>query len=362
MDEESSNASSEPAGTGSRASLDAVEIALRELRHRGPELVFRALLVVVFVALVAPMAMPLVLGAMAAMVLFPANERFRARFPRLAGLAPSVVTLATVVIVLVPLFWVGWNTVAALRSFVQGMLSSGDPETRARFADAMSRLLGRSASEAELASTIEDAATRAGTVLAQWLGAVVKAVPEGVTNTFLFLLALYFALRDGPMLVAFLRRISPVRRERTDQLFAAVQRSVYGTMMGMLAVAAVQGSLAMLALFACRVPHAFLWGVIAAIASAIPIVGTTPVTFGAAGYLFLHDRPVAALAMIASAIVIGVSDNVVRPWVQSAHDDIHPLLALLALFGGLAVFGPAGLVLGPLLASMAIWAVDTYRD
>lgn len=39
------------------------------------------------------------------------------------------------------------------------------------------------------------------------------------------------------------------------------------------------------------------------------------------------------IGMGVAAIVIGVSDNVIRPWVQSVDTRMHPLVTLLALFG-----------------------------
>jgi predicted PurR-regulated permease PerM len=39
---------------------------------------------------------------------------------------------------------------------------------------------------------------------------------------------------------------------------------------------------------------------------------------------------------------------------------MHPLIALLAVFGGLEVFGFAGVFLGPVVAACALWALDVY--
>lgn len=324
------------------AALDSevVGAAFRELRMRGPELFFRVAFVGVFVLLVWPMLIPLVLGGLAAIVLQPLDERLSRRLRRAAPLSPAIVTACAVIGFLVPLAWVAWKSLAALNRFVASMLVGGVGATRDRVVAMLGQTFGTSENEQ----------------------AVAKALPQGITDTFLFVLALYFGLRDGPRLVAWARRVSPVTSRRTDMLFEAVRRSVHGTLVGMAVVSAVQGGLAVVALLVCRVDHALLWGFVAAICSVLPIVGTTPVTLGAATWLYLHDRPVAAIGMIAAAILIGVSDNVVRPWVQSQHDDVHPLVALVAIFGGLAIFGPSGLLFGPVLASMAVWAVETYRD
>ena len=72
------------------------------------------------------------------------------------------------------------------------------------------------------------------------------------------------------------------------------------------------------------------------------------------------SRYPAAVGMAVAAVIIGVSDNIARPWVQSARGGLHPLLVLVSIFGGLQTLGPAGVFLGPVIAAMALWAIDTY--
>jgi predicted PurR-regulated permease PerM len=61
-------------------------------------------------------------------------------------------------------------------------------------------------------------------------------------------------------------------------------------------------------------------------------------------------------------VTIGFSDNIVRPWVQSSQTQLHPLLTVLGIFGGLELFGPPGIVLGPIVAAMAFWTVAAYAE
>jgi len=340
----------------------SVERAFRGIRSRGPDLLFRVALVGTFVILARTMLIPLVLGGLCAIVLRPIDDHLKAGLGRAHRISHAVVTLLAVLLFLVPLAWLVWSSISALNGFVTSLLAEGSVAAQARLLSVLSEKLGLDTKDLSLARNLEDALRAVGTWLAQLLGSLAKALPQGITDTFLFVLALYFGLRDGPRLIEWARRVSPVTSVRTEQLFEAVRRSVKGTLLGMLAVALVQSSLAFVALLACSVPHAFLWTFVAAICSAIPIVGTTPVTMGAAVWLFLHDRSLAAVGMLSAAVLIGLSDNVVRPWVQSQHDDVHPLVALVAIFGGLAVFGPSGLLFGPVLASMAVWAVETYHD
>jgi predicted PurR-regulated permease PerM len=58
--------------------------------------------------------------------------------------------------------------------------------------------------------------------------------------------------------------------------------------------------------------------------------------------------------------VIGVSDNLVRPYLMHvATPHQHPLLILLGVFGGVTAFGAAGVLLGPIIAAIAAWVIIT---
>jgi predicted PurR-regulated permease PerM len=156
--------------------------------------------------------------------------------------------------------------------------------------------------------------------------------------------------------------MSPFPRDDTEELFTSIVGTVNGAILGVLVTAAIQGALTMASLYVFGVPGAFVLGVIATILAIIPMIGTTPVTFGAPIYLFATGRIGAGIGMIVMGVLIGLSDNVIRPWVQSSRTTMHPLIALLSIFGGLEVFGAAGIFVGPVLAAITIWIVDTYAD
>ncbi len=52
------------------------------------------------------------------------------------------------------------------------------------------------------------------------------------------------------------------------------------------------------------------------------------------------------------ALVVGIVDNVLRPFVVRARDKQHPMLIALAAIGGTYAFGVLGILLGPLVVSL----------
>jgi predicted PurR-regulated permease PerM len=186
--------------------------------------------------------------------------------------------------------------------------------------------------------------------------------PNFVIDIFLFVVALYYFLRDGESVAAWLMKILPFRRSETDELYSSIRDTIHGALLGTIVTAVVQGGLVLIAFMVLQVPGAFLFAIVAAILSFTPVIGTVPVTLGATIYLVLEGRYYAAGAMLVAALIVGSSDNIVRPWVTSAKGNLHPLLGLLSIFGGISVFGPFGIFLGPVTGAMAIWTLDTYGN
>ena len=84
--------------------------------------------------------------------------------------------------------------------------------------------------------------------------------------------------------------------------------------------------------------------------------GTPRVWIPAGLYLLATDHVAAAVfeLVFGALIVVGFTDYIVRPRLVGGEGELPVLLTFVALFGGVEVFGLVGLMLGPLLISMAV--------
>lgn len=322
--------------------------------------VLRVAPLLLFVWMVRSVLVPVALGAVFAMLLDPLKARLAARGPRLARAAPAVLTAGSMVLVVIPFGFIAARAVLTLQAFLSGGFGPLLDRIAAfeghfpRFAEHLQVPVER------MRAVAMEIAQRLTGALGGLVGGVASSLPGVIVDVFLFVLALYFFLRDGPAVVRWTSRLLPFRDRDTGELYESIRRTVHGALVGQLAVSAVQGGLAILALYAFEVPGALVLGIIATVISILPLVGTAPVTVGAVIYLALAGRIAAAVGMAVAAVVIGMSDNVIRPWVQSAGTRMHPLMVLLSVFGGIELMGWAGVFLGPVIAAVALWAIDLY--
>jgi len=92
----------------------------------------------------------------------------------------------------------------------------------------------------------------------------------------------------------------------------------------------------------------------------LPAVGAALVWVPAAIYLAATgDYLGAAILTAFGSIVIGLSDNLLRPILVGRDTKLPDYIVLLSTLGGLAMFGINGFVMGPLVAAlfMAFWGI-----
>jgi predicted PurR-regulated permease PerM len=275
-------------------------------------------------------------------------------------------TAGSILVVFLPLSFFVFLAIRSVRTFFsndfdQKMLDISDWVVR-QFASlgGLLETVGLETSPEKLRETLVTGTQEGGKKLAEILGGLASGTPQLVLASFLFMIGLYFSLRDGKAVARRLAALLPFSALDVDALFSSVRATVKGAILGSALTGAVQSGLCILMLLILDVPGPFVWGTFAFVLSFIPMFGTAPVTAGATIYLFAIGHPVSGIVMGTTGVLIGLSDNVIRPWVQGSQDNMHPLIALLAVFGGLAVFGFAGVFIGPVVAACAQWALDVY--
>jgi predicted PurR-regulated permease PerM len=211
-----------------------------------------------------------------------------------------------------------------------------------------------------LGPRLRQAVISAGSTALGHLSAVLSSTPRALFNAALALAAwLVFAVEGKylrnqtlPMLIPW-----PRERELISQVTAGVLR---GLIVANLLVSVVQALICMVALGVFRVPRFFVWGVMSFFLSFIPVIGTTVVTLGSAAYLLSQGRIGAALGMGVIAVVVGTVDNLLRPLFMKGQVELGFFWSFVALLGGIATFGLAGAVLGPLLFALCIATRRAY--
>jgi predicted PurR-regulated permease PerM len=101
----------------------------------------------------------------------------------------------------------------------------------------------------------------------------------------------------------------------------------------------------------------------ATFASIIPVVGASLIWIPAGLYLLFIGATWKGVIVLAwGTLVISAADNIIRPWVVSGKVELHPLVLLFFILGGVEAFGFIGLFLGPVIASVLTVLFKMFRE
>ena len=176
-------------------------------------------------------------------------------------------------------------------------------------------------------------------------------------------ISLYFVLKDGHKLKDEVVRYSPLKDEDDLRILNKLEKTINSIIRGALVVALIQGVLAGIGYLIFGLPNATLWGVVTGVAALVPGIGTALILIPSAIYLMVTGETIimGLLLLVWGAVIVGLADNILAPYFYSRGVEIHPVLILISVLGGLAMFGPLGFLYGPLSLSLLFTLLKMYK-
>jgi predicted PurR-regulated permease PerM len=202
-----------------------------------------------------------------------------------------------------------------------------------------------------------------GGQIARYATQIASSTGEFLAESFFAMVTIYYLLLRGPSFVRFMRLASPLRPAQTDAFVREFKHVALGLFWGNVVTAVFHGVASAIGYAIFGVPNILLLGALTALASFIPVIGTATVWIPIVAALAISGSTWSAIGLLVYCIVVvGGVDNVLRPLVSKGHMALPNLLVFLTLFGGLQVWGMKGLILGPLVGSLAMTALRLRVD
>jgi predicted PurR-regulated permease PerM len=310
--------------------------------------------------LVEPFLPALAWGLALAVVSYPIHKAICRRVPNAAlSAALSVATVALVIIapaafVIQQLARQASDVVGTARHYLESGAWREVVESQPRLAPVLAWAVENIAAE--------DVIARTGEYLKAWGPALLSGSIGVAVQLLITLLVLFYFFRDKRDIAADMRGFLPLSEGETDLVMRRIVDTIHATIFGSLTVAAVQGFMGGLMFWVLGLPAPIVWGAVMALLATIPVMGTFVIWAPAAVYLAASGAWVKAGILVAwGAIAIGLIDNFLYPMLVGRRLRFHPLPVFFSIVGGLALFGAAGLVIGPIILSVTAALLDLLR-
>ncbi|QDV32599.1 AI-2E family transporter [Tautonia plasticadhaerens] len=335
---------------------------------------------ILFYQVIRPLALPLFLAAVIALLAHPLHARLTDRLGGRASLSAGIITLLILLVLVGPLGTAVGMAVSELRSVVEHFregLAAGEDwrvlvaqDLDPRLADAIGRverLIPLDADELrEKALTI---GAEGGEVLYRRSLGLLGSLPGLVLGLVMFLIALFFFLRDGSQMILGWEELTPMNAEHDRLIRGEFARVCRGVVLGTLAAAVAQGVLLGLGLFAIDLiagtgigRWTFLLSLLTVAFSMVPFLGAAAIWAPTALLMFSEGHPAAAVVLaVYGAVVVSLSDNLVKVLVIGETAGMHPLLVFVSVFGGIQLVGFLGIFVGPIVAAVLFTLLRILR-
>jgi predicted PurR-regulated permease PerM len=338
---------------------------------------FFAVLVVMLIvgSLIFAPFLPAILWAVVLSILtYPVFERTKKRLSggRLTGFAPSgaalVAILFTIGVILIPLAAVGLG----LFLQTQGIASSAGTATDQNFVqsfltqlDTQIKPLAAQFGAKEFSATGYWDQNRDQIISGLRSPAAAAAQKAGVAAVMavVALLTQFFMLRDGHRIRPYVLDIEPIPREKSEALLHRLYEPVWAVFVGTVLVAMLQGTAIGIAFAVVGVPNAVVLGVIAFLLCIVPLLGSPVIYVPVAIGLFLQGNTTGALGILAFGfLIVSNIDNALRPFLIGGRTNLHPMIIFFSILGGVLLFGPVGVMAGPMLITIVLTLVEVLRE
>lgn len=177
----------------------------------------------------------------------------------------------------------------------------------------------------------------------------------------IFLYLIWYGFPEHDRFVKFLKNISPLSDKLDDLYLSRITAMIVGIAKGTLVIAFIQGCIAGLSLLITGVPYVFFWTMVMIFFSIIPL-GAGFVTIPVALIMLVTGNVwQATFILIIQFLIISNVDNVLKPMLVPKEAEVHPVLLLLSIIGGIQVFGVWGFIYGPLIMVIFLTTVEVYQ-
>jgi predicted PurR-regulated permease PerM len=305
-----------------------------------------------------PFLIILVLGVSFAIVLFPIKEWLDKKGSP-GGLSSLLTLLFFIVIFCGPLLGIGLLVFNQSQDFYGVVVNGGDTT---QFMNSINNSVNKILPSG-MTFDLQQKALDFVSLLSQNITTIFSTTLSTIFSLILTLLTIFYFLKDGASWRQALITLSPLADVNDEKIISRMGLAVNGVIKGYLLVALAQGILMGIGLSIFGIPNPALWGVVAAVTSLLPTIGTALVSVPAILFLFATGNNSSAIGLIVwAAFLVGMIDNFLSPLLISKKVNIPSLLIMFAVLGGLAMFGPVGILIGPLTVSLLYTLISIYRD
>lgn len=213
--------------------------------------------------------------------------------------------------------------------------------------------------------SIKSVMLEASKSVSSWVASGAANFLVGTTNFIvslvLMVFAMFFFFVDGQKMLEKVMLWTPLPNKYDREIFKKFRDVSYSTVISTFLTAAAQGFISAIAFVVTGLP-AFIPSIFIAFLSLIPYIGSAFIWLPAGIYLLVVGKIWQGIFMILwGGIVVSNVDNLIRAYLIKGKAQVHPIFIIFSILGGISLFGFWGVIIGPLVISLAVTILHIYE-
>lgn len=337
--------------------------------------IFLAVLVVSFL-IVSPFLLSIVSGIIIAYFFYPVFKLLNRKIKRKA-LSAFVTSVLIILVFTAPLVltidWFGRDAYVSyilIKQKISGGIVSNVTCAEAGFQCAAVNYVSDAIKNPQFNFYINDMLNKAANFVVDRTNDFIASLPQLLLDLIIVLFTMYYVFKDGEGFVKKLEELIPLKEKYKARLVKRMDEMLKSTMYGNMMLALIQGITAALGYYLFGLNSVLLLAILTTIAAFVPVVGAIAVWLPVSLWVII-DGIMSSLnkevfngigLLIYGAVIVSTLDNFIKPMIIGDRAHMHPLLVLLGILGGIAMFGIIGILLGPLVLAVLMTFIEIYQE
>ena len=324
------------------------------------------LLVLVFVAcylVFKPYLSEILIAAVLVSIFYGLYEKL-VRFLRgKRNLAAGIMCFILVLVIIIPIvnliIYSGQQSVQAYQSTVQ-FLNENKMETVLEDSY-LSQLNVFGFDPSSIEQFIMDTLKKSSNWLVDGATTLITETTKFIFSLFMIILTMFFFFVDGKNMLNKIMYWSPLKNSYDLEIFKKFRSVSYTIFVTTFVTAAAQGLVGAIGFIIIGLP-AFFAGILMGFLSLLPYIGAAFIYVPVGVYLlFIGEVWQGIFLLLWGSIILGNTDNILRGYMIKGKAQVNPIFIIFSILGGIVLFGFWGVIIGPLIISIAVTVLHIYE-
>ncbi|MGB9707713.1 MAG: AI-2E family transporter [Candidatus Pacearchaeota archaeon] len=308
--------------------------------------------------LIKPFIVAVIFGLVLAFILAPLYKQIL-KLVKNPTAASLIITIVTVLVLAVALYFIAQITIKeAFNLYIE--IQKIDFYTLIN--GFLSRIFETPDLSRQITTTIQQAIITLTSSFTENVGKVLTDAPTIILQLFVVFFVAYYSLKEGPKITNYIKEILPFTSEVNERLIKRSKEISSATIYGQVVVGIIQGAVAGVGFYIFGAPSPLFFTLLAILLSIIPFIGPAFVWVPVSIVMIAMGNTTNGILMfIFGVLVVSWIDNIIKPGIVGKKGKINEVVALIGMLGGLALIGPVGIIVGPLVLEYLLIFIELYR-